>query len=227
MGLIRKSASRSFFIGHFFHHNRYPLPSQLQIDLGRYYLRFRDPMAKSVPTPRTGVVVSIESRIVILRRRRVILDMALAELYSVPVKRLNQQVNRNRERFPDDFMFQITEKEYASLRLQIATSKKGRGGRRYLPYAFTEHGAIMAATVLNSKPAVEMSVFVVRAFVRLRETLFANRQVAARIEEVEQRLESHDSTIQDIIDAIRRLMKPPVRSRRRIGFDLPPSRTGS
>jgi hypothetical protein len=153
--------------------------------------------------------------------------MALAELYSVPVKRLNQQVNRNRERFPDDFMFQITEKEYASLRLQIATSKKGRGGRRYLPYAFTEHGAIMAATVLNSKPAVEMSVFVVRAFVRLRETLFANRQVAARIEEVEQRLESHDSTIQDIIDAIRRLMKPPVRSRRRIGFDLPPSRTGS
>jgi hypothetical protein len=153
--------------------------------------------------------------------------MAQAELYSVPVKRLNQQVNRNRERFPDDFMFQITEKEYASLRLQIATSKKGRGGRRYLPYAFTEHGAIMAATVLNSKPAVEMSVFVVRAFVRLRETLFANRRVAARIEEVEQRLESHDSTIQDIIDAIRRLMKPPVRSRRRIGFDLPPSRTGS
>lgn len=173
------------------------------------------------------MVVSIESRIVILRRQKVLLDTALADLYSVSVKRLNQQVNRNRQRFPIDFMFQLTEKEYESLRLQFATSKKGRGGRRYFPYAFTEHGAIMAATVLNSKRAEEMAVFVVRAFVRLREMLTANRQIAARIEELEERLETHDSAIQDIIDAIRRLMKPPSRPRRRIGFDVPRAKTAS
>ena len=191
------------------------------------------PMAKSVPTrlpvrnQRRGVVVSIESRIIIMRRHRVILDAALAELYSVSVKRLNEQVKRNRERFPSDFMFQLTAHENACLRSQIATSNIGSGGRRTLPYAFTEHGAIMAATVLNSRPAVEMSVFVVRAFVRLRELLSANRQIAARVEELEQRLETHDSAIQDIIDAIRRLMKPPSKSRRPIGFDLPPAKTGS
>ena len=163
----------------------------------------------------------------ILRRQRVILDTTLTELYSVSVKRLNQQVNRNRERFPVDFMFQLTKEEYESLRLQNATSNKGRGGRRYFPHVFTEHCAIMASTVLNSKPAVEMSVFVVRAFVRLREVLSANRQIAARIEELDQRLETHDSVIQDIIDAIRRLMKPPAKPRRRIGFDLPAHKKGS
>src|ERR1700681_1670751 len=102
-----------------------------------------------------AAVVPIESRIAILRHQKVILDTALAEIYGVPVKRLNQQVNRNRERFPSDFMFQLTTREFAALRLQFATSKKGRGGRRSLPYAFTEHGAIMAATVLSSKEAVE------------------------------------------------------------------------
>jgi ORF6N domain len=179
------------------------------------------------PTRRRGAAVSIESRILILRHQKVILDAALAELYGVPVKRLNQQVSRNRERFPADFMFQLTAKEYESLRLQFATSKKGRGGRRFLPYAFTEHGAVMAATVLNSKPAVEMSVFVVRAFVRLREMLAANRQLAARIEELEDRLQTHDSTIQEIIDTIKKLMAPPSRPRRRIGFALPPAKTGT
>jgi hypothetical protein len=164
---------------------------------------------------------------VILRRQRVILDTTLAELYSVSVKRLNQQVNRNRERFPVDFMFQLTKEEYKSLRLQIATSNKGRGGRRYIPHVFTEHGAIMASTVLNSKPAVEMSVFVVRAFVRLREMLSANRQIAARIEELDQRLETHDSVIQDIIGAIRKLMQSPARPRRRIGFDVPAPKKSS
>jgi hypothetical protein len=190
-------------------------------------------MAKSLltlrPTPNrhTGVVVSIESRIVILRRQKVILDSALAELYSVSVKRLNEQVKRNQERFPSDFMFQLTAQENDFLRSQFATSNVGSGGRRTLPYAFTEHGATMASTVLNSKPAVQMSVFVVRAFVRLREMLSANRQIAARIEELEKRLETHDGVIQDIIDAIRRLMKPPSRPRGRIGFNLPPAKTGS
>jgi len=98
----------------------------------------------------------------------------------VPVKGLNEQAKRNRKRFPADFMFQLTPRENKSLRSQFATSKIGRGGRRSLPYAFTEHGAIMAATVLNSEQAVEMSVFVVRAFVRLREMLAANKELAAQ-----------------------------------------------
>jgi phage regulator Rha-like protein len=155
----------------------------------------------------------------------VILDSDLAELYGVTVKRLNQQVNRNQERFPADFMFQLTSTEDKALRLQIATSKKGRGGRRYLPYAFTEHGAIMAATVLNSARAVEMSVFVVRAFVRMREMLAKNRQLAAKINELDRRLETHDTTIQDIIEAIKELMVPEGPSKRKIGFQLPPGKT--
>lgn len=182
---------------------------------------------RSAPIRRRAVVVSIESRILILRHQKVILDTVLAKLYGVPVKRLNEQIKRNRRRFPADFLFQLTLKENESLRSQIATSKVGRGGRRSLPYAFTEHGAIMAATVLNSKRAVEMSVFVVRAFVRLREMLTADRQLAARIEELEDHLETHDSAIQEIIDAIRQLMTPRAKPRRRIGFQLPPTRTGS
>ena len=109
--------------------------------------------------------------------------------------------------------------EYESLRLQFATSNEGRGGRRYLPYAFTEHGAIMAATVLNSKRAIEMSIFVVRAFVRMREALAANQQVVAKLTELECRLESHDADIQDLVEAIRELMAPPPPNGRRIGFD--------
>jgi phage regulator Rha-like protein len=169
--------------------------------------------------------VPVESRILIVRRQRVILDSDLAALYGVTVKRLNQQVNRNQERFPADFMFQLTSTEDKALRLQIATSKKGRGGRRYLPYAFTEHGTIMAATVLNSARAVEMSVFVVRAFVRMREMLAKNRQLAAKINELDRRLETHDTTIQDIIEAIKELMVPEGPSKRKIGFQLPPGKT--
>ena len=169
--------------------------------------------------------VPVESRILIVRRQRVILDSDLAALYGVTVKRLNQQVNRNQERFPADFMFQLTSTEDKALRLQIATSKKGRGGRRYLPYAFTEHGAIMAATVLNSARAVEMSVFVVRAFVRMREMVAKNRQLAAKINELDRRLETHDTAIQEIIEAIKELMVPEGPSKRKIGFQLPPGKT--
>src|SRR6266478_6226303 len=165
--------------------------------------------------------VPVESRILIVRRQRVILDSDLAELYGVTVKRLNQQVNRNQERFPADFMFPLSAKEDQALRLQIATSKKGRGGRRYPPYALTEHGAIMAATVLNSKRAIEMSVFVVRAFVRMREMLAKNRQLATKINELDRRLETHDTAIQDLIEAIKELMAPEETSKRKIGFQSP------
>src|SRR5208282_6362224 len=120
-------------------------------------IRSRKPKAArhTLTIPRKAAAVSIDLRILILRRQRVILDTALAEVYNVPVKRLNEQTKRNRRRFPADFMFQLTSKENQSLRSQFATSKMGRGGRRSLPYAFTEHGAIMAATVLNSEQAVE------------------------------------------------------------------------
>ena len=152
-----------------------------------------------------------------------ILDTDLAALYCVPVKRLNEQVKRNRDRFPADFMFQLTRKEAVLLRSQFATSKDARGGRRYLPYAFTEHGAVMAATVLNSKKAVDMSVFVVRAFVRLREILSTNRELAVKLSELEDRLDTHDASIQNLIQAIRQLMLPEEPNRRRIGFELPPA----
>jgi ORF6N domain len=173
-----------------------------------------------------SAAVSIDLRIVILRHERVILDTALAELYNVPVKRLNEQAKRNRRRFPADFMFQLTPRENKCLRSQFATSNIGRGGRRSLPYAFTEHGAIMAATVLNSEQAVEMSVFVVRAFVRLREMLAANRELADRIGELEKYLETHDGAIQEIINVIKNLMTQPPRRRSKIGFTLPSTRTG-
>jgi phage regulator Rha-like protein len=169
--------------------------------------------------------VSVASRILILRHQRVILDRDLAELYGVPVRQLNQQVKRNRERFPADFMFRLTPKEDQILRSQIVISSEKHGGRRYPPYAFTEHGAIMAATVLNSKQAIEMSVFVVRAFVRMREMLAKNRQLAAKINELDRRLETHDTAIQDIIDAIKELMLPEGPSKRKIGFQLPPGKS--
>jgi hypothetical protein len=172
----------------------------------------------------TALAIPVESKILVLRQHRVILDSDLAELYGVPVKRLNEQVKRNRERFPADFVFRLTTEEHDSLRSQIATSNEGRGGRRHLPHAFTEHGAIMAATVLNSERAVEMSVFVVRAFVRLREMLASNHELAAKIEELERRLETHDTAIQDLLEAIKQLMAPPEGPRGSIGFQLPPGK---
>jgi hypothetical protein len=176
----------------------------------------------SMPVKRRATLASaVESRILLLRHQRVILDTDIADLYGVPVKVLNQQVKRNRERFPADFVFQLTSKEDAVLRSQFVTSKQGRGGRRYAPYAFTEHGAIMAATVLNSERAVQMSVFVVRAFVRLREMLATNRKLAGKIDELENRLDTHDSTIQDLIEAIKELMKPEDPPRKSIGFQIP------
>jgi len=177
---------------------------------------------------RVGTSASaVESHILFLRHQRVILDVDLARLYGVSVKRLNQQVTRNQERFPSDFMFQLNSKEHTALRLQIATSNKGRGGRRYAPYAYTEHGAIMAATVLNSERAVQMSVHVVRAFVRLREMLATNRRLAGKIDELENRLDSHDSVIVDLIEAIKELMTPEDPPRVRIGFQLPAGKARS
>jgi ORF6N domain len=180
-----------------------------------------------MPKDQSALAVSVESRILVLRNHKVILDRDLAELYGVSVKRLNEQVKRNRNRFPADFMFQVTTKEQQFLRSQFATSSGTHGGSRYAPYAFTEHGAIMAATVLNSERAVEMSVFVVRAFVRLREMLANNHELALKIDELEQRLDTHDASIQDLIEAIKELMAPDPATGRKIGFQLPPAKKPS
>src|ERR1041385_7364056 len=172
---------------------------------------------------KTAIILAkrVGSKILILRNQKVILDTDLAELYGVPVKRLNEQLKRNPQRFPRDFLFTLTREEYKDLRSQNATSSFAHGGRRYLPHAFTEHGAIMAATVLNSKRAVEMSIFVVRAFVRMREALAMNKQIVTKLSEIEHRLESHDVEIQELVEAIRELMAPLPENNRRIGFQAP------
>ena len=161
----------------------------------------------------------VERSILILRGHRVILDSDLAALYGVETRRLNEQVRRNIDRFPDDFAFALTEEEYAALRSQFAILKTGRGEhRKYLPRAFTEHGALMAASVLNSPKAVEMSIFVVRAFIRLRQILASNRQLAAKLNELEQRVATHDKSIVSLFQTVRSLMAAPEKPKRKIGF---------
>lgn len=163
-------------------------------------------------------VEKIESQILVIRGHKVMLDSDLAELYGVTTKRLNEQVKRNRERFPADFMFQLTTDETNNLRSQIATSNRAQGGRRYRPYAFTEHGAIMAASVLNSHRAIEVGVYVVRAFVKLRELLRTHKELAGKLSELGKRIESHDDEIKVLFEAIRELMEPPEQPSKRIGF---------
>jgi len=163
----------------------------------------------------------VDSKIFVLRGQRVILDRDLAELYSVAVRHLNQQVKRNAKRFPLAFRFQLSAHELKILRSQNVISSERHGGARYLPFAFTEHGAIMAATVLNSERAIQMSVFVVLAFVRLRRAIAGNRHILTKLAQLERRLEGHDADIQDLMDAIRELMTPPQPTRTRIGFEAP------
>ena len=171
-------------------------------------------------------VADIARAILVLHRQRVILDADLASLYGVTTKRLNEQVKRNAARFPEDFMFRLSAQETEALnRSQNATGSQKHRDPRFPPFAFTEHGAIMAATVLNSKRAIEMSVFVVRAFVRMREMLVKNRQLAAKINELDRRLETHDTAIQDLIEAIKELMAPEEMPKRKIGFRLPPAKS--
>jgi hypothetical protein len=162
--------------------------------------------------------ISIESRIRVVRGQRVLLDSDLAALYGVEVRALNQAVKRNEERFPLDFVFRLSAEESEGLRSQTVISKNSRGGRRYAPNAFTEHGAIMASAVLNSERAVAMSIYVVRAFLRLRETLATHKALAAKLAELEQRLEKHDDKIVEIIKAIHVLAMPPEKPVRQIGF---------
>ena len=164
---------------------------------------------------RTSPTESIERSILLIRGHKVLIDVHLAALYGVTTKRLNEQVRRNRARFPEDFMFQLTAEEVASLRSQFATSYKGRGGRRYAPYAFTEQGVAMLSTVLNSERAIQVNIEIMRAFVRLRQMMESNAQLARKLAELERR---YDAQFKVVFDAIRQLMAPVETKKRKIGF---------
>ena len=166
----------------------------------------------------TVPIESIVSKIVFIRDEKVMLDRDLAELYGVETGALNRAVKRNTERFPEDFMFQVTGEEAEVLRCQTGISKPGRGGRRYLPYVFTEQGVAMLSSVLNSKRAIDVNIAIMRAFVHLRKMIASNNKLAQKLAELEQHLESHDEQIQAIFEAIRQLMAPPAKSRKKIGF---------
>ena len=163
-------------------------------------------------------VENIAQSIMTIRGQRVILDSDLARLYGASTTRLNEQVKRNNSRFPDDFMFQLTDDENRLLMSQIAISKPGRGGRRTLPYVFTEHGAVMAASVLNTPRAVEASIYVVRAFIRLRDLLATHAELSQKFKELQARVDGHDEQIWAIIEAIGQLLAPPETPERKIGF---------
>ncbi len=176
------------------------------------------------------LVDQIEPLIHEVRGQRVILDSDLATLYGVPTKRLNEQVQRNSARFPEDFLFRLTSAEAESLRSQFATSTRGKSPMRsqiataskrnvrYLPNAFTEHGAFMAAGLLNSPRAVEVSVFVVRAFVKLRQLVLSHKELAGKLDQLERKFAGHDDTIRQLVAAIRQLMAPPDPPAKPMGF---------
>jgi len=164
-------------------------------------------------------IESITRRIYSIRGRKVMLDADLAELYQVATKVLNQAVRRNPDRFPEDFMFQLSTAEAAALRSQFVTLDKGRGRYgKYRPYAFTEHGVAMLSSVLRSKPAVQMNIFIIRAFVQIRELLAANKDLAERLEKLEANQKKHASIIGLLVNEIEVLKLPPKSSKRSYGF---------
>jgi replication fork clamp-binding protein CrfC len=174
-------------------------------------------MAETSPAP------LIESRIYVIRGHKVLLDQDLALLYEVPTKRLNEAVSRNKERFPEDFMFRLSPEEEESLRSQFATSNEGRGGRRYLPYAFTELGIAMLSSVLRSPRAIEVNMAIMRTFVRLRQLLAAHEDLARRLDQLEWRQDEQGQQIQSVFDTIQHLIEEPIdENKRRIGFPIKP-----
>jgi hypothetical protein len=171
-----------------------------------------DKAAELIPIER------IQNVIFLIRGEKVMLDSHLAELYGVDTGTLNRAAKRNADRFPEDFMFQLTDDEVESLRCQIGISNVGRGGRRYLPYAFTEQGVAMLSSVLRSGRAVQVNVAIMRAFVSLRRLLATNETLACKFAELERKLEGHDEAIKSLFNAIRELMLPPAKPKREIGF---------
>jgi len=161
----------------------------------------------------------IEKKILLIRNQKVMIDRDLAELYGVATKRLNEQVKRNKERFPFDFMFQLTLEEKSEVVANCDHLKNLKYSPN-LPYAFTEHGALMLASVLNSSRAVEASIYVVRAFIRLREILLTHKELAKKLKELELKIDSHDQHIQAIFDVINQLLIPPEKPKQKIGFTI-------
>ncbi len=168
---------------------------------------------------------AIQQRILVVRKRHVILDEDLAELYGVQTRRLIEQVKRNIDRFPSDFMFQLTKDEATALRSRSATSKEGRGGRRYAPYVFTEQGVAMLSGVLRSKTAIAVNIAIMRAFVELRRIAASYTAIERRLEDFERETKAtigqHDQQLDEIFQALRQLISPPPRPKRPVGFRLP------
>jgi hypothetical protein len=161
----------------------------------------------------------VERRILLIRGHKVMLDSHLAELYEVPTFRLNEAVKRNRRRFPEDFMFQLGKEEAEALTSQFAMSKPGRGGRRTLPYVFTEQGVAMLSTVLNSERAISVNIAIMRAFVRLRQILATHKELAGRLAAIEK---NYDQRFKVVFDILKQLMEPPLEPPKRpIGFMAP------
>lgn len=163
-------------------------------------------------------VEHVERRIYLIRGHKVMLDSDLAALYGVATARLNQQVRRNIERFPRDFMFALNAEEHKRLMLQIATSNSGRGGRRKLPLVFTEQGVAMLSGVLSSQQAIQVNIAIMRAFVRIRQLLSSNQDLARRLEKLEARHAEHDGKLETVFAAINELLEPPKKPGRRMGF---------
>jgi hypothetical protein len=161
----------------------------------------------------------IEALICIIRSQKVMLDSDLAALYGVETRVLKQAVRRNRNRFPSDFMFELTNEENRSLRSQNVILEPGRYSK-YLPFAFTEQGVAMLSTVLNSERAIEVNIAIMRVFVRLREMMATHKELALKLRELEGRIQDHDEQIVAIFEAIRQLMTPPERERKKIGFEV-------
>jgi len=167
-------------------------------------------------------IPAIQKQIVVVRARQVMLDEDLADLYGVETRRLIEQVKRNSDRFPPDFMFQLSKDEAAALRSQNATSNTGRGGRRYAPYVFTEQGVAMLSSVLRSKSAVAANITIMRAFVELRRAAASYAEIARRVDDLERetkaKLGEHDQQLDKILKALRQLIAPPPRRKHRVGF---------
>ncbi len=163
-------------------------------------------------------IEKISSQIVLIRGQKVILDRDLAKLYGVETGRLNEQVTRNLDRFPSDFMFRISIDEFKNLKSHFAISSWG--GTRKPPRAFTEHGVAMLSSVLKSKKAVEINILIVRAFVRMRELLYSDKELAFRIEKIEKKLEFHGKTLETVVNTVSKLLKQPKSKPKKIGFDI-------
>jgi hypothetical protein len=179
-------------------------------------------MAKEIKIYESAVPISgeeVEHAILLIRGQKVMLDRDLARLYDVETKALNRAVQRNLDRFPADFMFQLSAEEYESLRFQFGTLKRGQHSK-YLPFVFTQEGVAMLSGVLRSPRAVQVNVAIMRAFVRLRETLSLHKELAHKLAELEHKIENHDENIRSLFDAIRQLMTPPETPRREIGFHV-------